>query len=217
MRSVVNGNRKLIPGQIAMELHYQVRKQTALCANALFALFIVHLLLKLLSCRPFAPPTALVRTGAIRCLRGWAGRRLGPRWRGPPSPLVPATLLHSPTRLFRLPPPLQNMLFLSPQAAFMDFLWRFGGYHILERHDNGGCYACTELLLARDIRAPPPARREALDNSDAGAGAAGQLQDGRRSAGGEGGDAASMEGVLPVRAAAAGSRRHIMRQALVKQ
>lgn len=34
-------------------------------------------------------------------------------------------------------------------AAFMDMLWRFGHYYVVDQHDNGSCPACTEILLVR--------------------------------------------------------------------
>jgi len=34
-------------------------------------------------------------------------------------------------------------------ALFMDFLYRFGNYHMVDRNDNTYCAHCTELLMAR--------------------------------------------------------------------
>lgn len=34
-------------------------------------------------------------------------------------------------------------------ATFMDSLWRFGGYYVIDRRDNGSCPACSEILLVR--------------------------------------------------------------------
>jgi Methyltransferase domain len=33
--------------------------------------------------------------------------------------------------------------------AFMNYLHAFGGYHLIDRHDNADCPHCSELLLAR--------------------------------------------------------------------
>ena len=34
-------------------------------------------------------------------------------------------------------------------ALFMDSLYRRGGYHLTDRHDNSFCQHCTEVLLTR--------------------------------------------------------------------
>ena len=34
-------------------------------------------------------------------------------------------------------------------AVFMDFLYRYGGYHLVDRNDNRYCGHCTELLVVR--------------------------------------------------------------------
>ena len=41
--------------------------------------------------------------------------------------------------------------FKSPSelAIFMDFLFRFGNYYLVDRHDNHFCSQCSELLIAR--------------------------------------------------------------------
>jgi len=38
---------------------------------------------------------------------------------------------------------------VGEMATFIDFLWRFGGYYLLDRHDNKGCGWCSELLIGR--------------------------------------------------------------------
>ena len=37
-------------------------------------------------------------------------------------------------------------------ALFMDYLWRFGHYYVVDRRDNGSCSVCSELLLVRIAR-----------------------------------------------------------------
>lgn len=34
-------------------------------------------------------------------------------------------------------------------ALFMDYLWRSGGYYLIDRHDNEECTLCSEILLAK--------------------------------------------------------------------
>ena len=41
--------------------------------------------------------------------------------------------------------------------AFMNYLRDFGGYSLIDRHDNPYCSHCTEILLARtNCRKTPP-------------------------------------------------------------
>ena len=51
-------------------------------------------------------------------------------------------------------------------ATFMDALYRYGGYHLIDRHDNPFCKHCTETLLVRyEPQARPPARASRLLDS----------------------------------------------------
>jgi hypothetical protein len=39
----------------------------------------------------------------------------------------------------------------SEVALFMDYLYRFGGYLLIDRHDNPICPHCSEVVLAKLI------------------------------------------------------------------
>lgn len=65
-------------------------------------------------------------------------------------PLQIALELHYDS-MARLGLPWGGKRFKSPGeiAVFMDFLFRYGNYHLIDRNDNPYCQHCTEILLSR--------------------------------------------------------------------
>lgn len=170
LRSVVNGDRKLLPEQIAVELHYQARQQMGLIFDVSVWPEISARRANLASISAELGGHCVdVARAAEERIRAGASLPLTPRsaWHGVCCSACPAATC----AIWR-----SFILYPSAQIAWMDFMYRFGGYHIIARHDNGGCFACTELLLARNVRGPPPARREALGLSGGAQGAGGGEQ-----------------------------------------
>lgn len=160
LRSVVDGSRALMPDQIAVELHYQARgapdrsclaaagetklTQRALLTNGVF--FVRGCKTELGGLGHFVAGAAEERggDGAAECPPAVLAAA--------PSPLAASGApKHTPQPPRRPVHPHTH----DAQIAWMDMLWRYGGYHIVARHDHGGCFGCSELLLARDFRGPP--------------------------------------------------------------